>query len=233
MAPMPDRARPAPPLDPVEWRPMVPLATRKPPEIRDAVLEPLWTGTRVVAHVSRTEPRVRLLDVFGVDLAPEIGGLAALVADAVDADEAIIDGILTDQATRGGIGASTITQPRVSLASVMFHHDPGVEIVRPADTAADGAGPVEAFVALDLLRLDGEALLDVPLLERKRLLESVVGESERVRVSVLVRPPVDAWVATWQAAGLRGAMLKAANSRYVPGGRTIEWRTVTRVAARR
>jgi hypothetical protein len=29
------------------------------------------------------------------------------------------------------------------------------------------------------------------------------------------------------------AMLKAANSRYEPGGLSIEWRTVTRVAGRR
>ena len=53
------------------------------------------------------------------------------------------------------------------------------------------------------------------------------------RPPVHARPPVDAWVATWQGAGLRGAMLKGANSRYLVGGRTLEWRTVTRVAARR
>ena len=44
-----------------------------------------------------------------------------------------------------------------------------------------------AFVAVDLLDLDGEPLLDVPLQERRRLLESVVDERVQVRVSSLVR----------------------------------------------
>jgi len=76
-------------------------------------------------------------------------------------------------------------------------------------------------------------LLDVPLLERKRLLESVLDQGPLVRVSVICRPPVNGWVASWQGAGLRGGMLKAANGRYIPGDRTPEWRTITKVGARR
>ena len=79
----------------------------------------------------------------------------------------------------------------------------------PVRAAADGGGR-----GLSLLRLE-------------------LVQGDRVRVSVLCRPPVDAWVATWQASGLRGAMLKAANGRYIPGDRTPEWREVTKVAARR
>jgi ATP-dependent DNA ligase len=73
----------------------------------------------------------------------------------------------------------------------------------------------------------------VPLLERKRLLESVLTQSDVIRVSVHARPPLDPWVATWKSAGLRGAILKAANSRYLPGSFSDQWREVTRVAARR
>ena len=89
------------------------------------------------------------------------------------------------------------------------------------------------LVAVDLLRVDGESLLDIPLLERKRLLEGVVVPSDRVRISVHTRPPVSTWVASWKAAGLRGAMMKGANSRYVPGGFSADWRTVTQIAGRR
>ena len=76
-------------------------------------------------------------------------------------------------------------------------------------------------------------LLDVPLLERHRLLESVLAQGPLVRVSVLCRPPIDPWVATWQASGLRGGMLKAANGRYLPGDRSPEWRAVTKLASKR
>lgn len=220
---------PPPPADLLTWQAMRPAVVKTPPSISDPVLEPLWTGARVLAHINPGEPRVRLLDQYGVDMVATMPDLAAMVADAVDADDAIVDAVITPEATRGGVGAAAITEPRTSVTSLVWKQDPGVTVVRrgPLDDAADG------FVAVDLLRLDGQSLLDLPLLERKRLLESVIRQSERVRVSVLVRPPVDGWVATWQGAGLRGAMMKGANSRYEVGGRTVEWRTVTRVAGRR
>ena len=75
-------------------------------------------------------------------------------------------------------------------------------------------------------------MLDVPLLERKRLLESLIAPGPLVRTSPMVRPPVDSWIATWKSVGLRGGILKAANSRYRPGAETVEWREVERLAGR-
>lgn len=122
-----------------------------------------------------------------------------------------------------------VTESRTSMASMFMMREPSVEIVRKDEPDE----LVTAFVAIDLLRVDGQELLDVPLLERKRILEAVVVESERVRVSPHARPPVETWLATWKSAGLKGAMLKAANSRYIPGGLSPEWHAVTRVAAKR
>jgi bifunctional non-homologous end joining protein LigD len=219
--------RPDVPNDPLEWRPQRALETRRPVEIRDPLVEPLWSGTRVIVHVNPAG--VRMLDAFGVDIAPEEPALADAARAALGTDDAVLDAILTDQATRSGEGASIITESRTSMMSLLASRDVNVEITR-----RDTPGTTElALVALDLLMLDGESLLDVPLLERKRLLESVIEQSERVRVSVHARPPVDPWVATWKGAGLRGAILKAANSRYVPGSFSDEWREVTRVAGRR
>ena len=39
------------PADPREWAPMRPNRGRRAFEIRDAVLEPFWSGVRVIAHV--------------------------------------------------------------------------------------------------------------------------------------------------------------------------------------
>ena len=219
---------PLAPADPLDWRPMKPLVTRRPLTIRDPIVEPLWSGTRVIAHIHAGQP-TRLIDKFGVDLAEDEPALAASVVAAVQADDAVIDGVLTDEATRSGEGAAIISEPRASVMTFMFKQDPGVEVERK-DVNTD---PSEAFVALDLLWLDGQSLLKVPLLERKRLLESVVTPGDLVRVSVHARPPVEAWVASWKSAGLLGGMMKAANSRYEPGTQTDQWRTVTRVAGRR
>lgn len=221
------------PDDPLDWRPQVPLVTRKPPTIQDPVVEPLWSGERVLVHVDHAEGqvRVRIIDRFGIDLAPVDPALTAAIGDAIDADTAIVDGILTDQATRSGTGTAIVAEARVSMMGTWLSQEPGVTVER---RTLDGEGETpEALVAVDLLSVDGQQLLEVPLLERRRLLESVIRPGELVRVSVLCRPPIDPWVATWQASGLKGAMLKAANGRYLPGDHTPEWRTVTRVAARR
>jgi ATP-dependent DNA ligase len=80
-----------------------------------------------------------------------------------------------------------------------------------------------AFVAVDLLELEGEPLLDVPLQERRRLLESVIREGESVRLSPVVRHPIDAWLATWRASGFTHYVAKRQNARYAAGEQNDDW----------
>jgi ATP-dependent DNA ligase len=228
--------RPSVPDDPLEWRPQEPLVTRTLVTIKDPVIEPLWSGERVLVHVdhpAQGAARVRMIDRFGVDLAPVDADIAAAIGEAALADDAILDGILTAQASGGGVGTAVVAEAHRPTASSLLGSlagDPGITVTRRGRDETEGT---EAFVAFDLLRVDGQVLLDVPLLERHRLLESVVSPGPMVRASVLCRPPIDPWIATWQASGLRGGMLKASNGRYLPGDRTPEWRAVTRIATRR
>ena len=80
-----------------------------------------------------------------------------------------------------------------------------------------------AFVAVDLLELDAEPLLDIPLQERRRLLESVIRESESVRLSPIVKHPIDGWLATWRASGFTHYVAKRQNARYAAGEQTEDW----------
>jgi ATP dependent DNA ligase domain len=220
------------PRDPMEWRPMVPLQARTPVTVTDPVIEPLWSGARTLLHYDLAregDAVVVLTDMKGAKLEPSDPEVTTALEQAIFSRDAVVDGVLTLEASRGGEGASPITESTARVGSFMFGRDSGLDIRR-----RDGSeGTTLAFVAIDLLRIDGQSLLDVPLLERKRLLESVVVPSDRVRVTIHTRPPVDVWVASWKAAGLKGAMLKGANSRYVPGGYSEHWRTVTRIGQRR
>lgn len=89
------------------------------------------------------------------------------------------------------------------------------------------ATPVEertpVAVVVDLLEIDDQTLLDVPLLERRRLLESVVVESDEVRITPAARAPIQASMNAWRAQGFQATMAKHANSRYLPGERNAEW----------
>ena len=79
------------------------------------------------------------------------------------------------------------------------------------------------IVALDLLELDGEPLLDVPFQERRRLLESALSPSAEVPIGPLVKHPVGSWLATWRSEGFGHYVAKRQNARYAPGAMTGDW----------
>ena len=67
---------------------------------------------------------------------------------------------------------------------------------------------------------------DVPLLERKRILDSAFEERTLVRRTPFVRPPVRRWMVAWRGLGFREVAFKAANSRYTPGRSNEGWAAV-------
>ena len=219
------------PRDPHDWRPQAVRRSRRTPEIRDPILEPFWQGIRVLAHFRAEQPgtdgpSLELIDDEGEEVSYAATATAEALARSIMALDAVVDGILTPQATAAQVGTSLVATAHVPMTSFILPHRPEVthEPARNYDPAFNSL----AFVALDLLSVDGQRLLDVPLLERKRLLESLFVQGDLVRVSPYTRPPVKPWLNSWKSAGFRGLMMKAANSRYRPGGETSEWTLIER-----
>ncbi|MEP7158782.1 MAG: hypothetical protein ABI797_05100 [Chloroflexota bacterium] len=230
---MPTSQQPPIPADPREWRPQVIQRGRHVPSIINPLVEPLWSGDRVIVHYVESERSdqwgdITVLDEFGDD-ALDLAPIALdFLRRSVRASEAVIDGIITTQATGGGEGTVTVLEGRTQPLKKMFIGGRSSDVTfEPIKSGRHPGDP--AFVAIDLLSIDGQTLFDVPLLERKRLLEAAIEESELVRLSPVVRPPLRQWFATWRASGLRGIVLKSSNSRYEPGGETSEWATVERM----
>jgi len=218
--------------NPRDWRPQRLPRGRYQPEVINPVVEPLWSGTRVIAHFrdsgSDEWGTVEVLDEFGDDASAEAPLAVEHLRRSVLATEAVIDGILTEQATIGGEGTAVVVFARSSPVKrlVMGGPESDIKFDPPKGPPRRGEG---AFVAVDLLSIDGQTLFDVPLLERKRVLEGVIEQSELVRISPVVRPPIRQWFSSWRSAGLRGLMMKSSNSRYTPGGETTEWAKVERM----
>jgi ATP-dependent DNA ligase len=205
-----------------------------PHKIEDPLCEPLWGGRRVFVEVS--DGRVAIRDTDGNDLAG-YDALSEAIAISAYADELLIDGSLLPAPLRDAEGARI----RIGLDAVETPGDrakhmfvgqspmtPRREALRRADEArapAPGKEPA-ALVATDLLWIDGQSLLDIPLLERKRVLDSAVGEGELVRRSKVVRPPIEMWFAQWRALGFEEVTFKSANGRYVPGTVSKDWTVV-------
>jgi hypothetical protein len=208
------------------WQPQRP-GDRRPRDIRDALVEPDWEGLRVVAAVDEAEA-VFVREGEAVVVPDE---LAAAMRGAFNALGALLEGQLTTRALRSGEGVKVPSAPveRPSMIvprALRRKDDPWVrsqEHERRASAeaatvlAALAGGSRHAFVATDLLWLDGMPLDDIPLLERKRLLASVIDEAELVRVGAYVTAASVATHVTWSAMGFRELHYRAANSRYRAG----------------
>ena len=215
-----------------DWRPQG-FGDSRAAAIDDPLVEPLWTGLRVLAHVDAG--RTTLLDLDGdpVDDFPEIN--TALGA-AIRAGRVVVDAHLTHQpvqaiaevAARDGEATETPTATAVVGQWWFGGLLRGRRRKPPIDPDSIGRDPLPAdadiaIVVVDLLSIDDEPLLDVPLLERKRILDSVVVESELVRRGIYIRPPIDTWVGSWRSFGFNRMAFKAANSRYMPGLPNPDW----------
>ncbi|CAN5799049.1 hypothetical protein BH24CHL5_BH24CHL5_07780 [soil metagenome] len=222
--------------NPHDWRPQRIRPGRYVPDVIDPILEPLWTGTRVMVHFRDSSQgdewgSVEVLDEQGNDAS----ALAPLAVDhlrrSVRASEAVIDGIISTQATAGGEGTAVVIFARAQPIKRLITGGPDADIdfTPPKGHARHGE---PGFVALDLLSIDGQTLFDVPLLERKRILDGLITPSDLVRISPWVRPPLRQWFSTWRSAGFSGLIMKGSNSRYRPTSETTEWATVERMPRR-
>jgi hypothetical protein len=214
-----------------EWRPQL-FGGGRARAIDDPLIEPLWAGLRVLALVDRGEVSIRDLDGEMID---EFDLIAEELAASVGTDRILLDAYLTPQPVQDLTGIPIIDAIEAPKAAQAINQLWLGKFGRPQRKAPEGPAPEDegrdplplidevAIVIIDLLWLDDEPLVDVPLLERKRVLESVLGESTHVRRGVYVRPPVDPWLVSWRSFGFSRLAYKAANSRYLPGGTNPQW----------
>lgn len=80
-----------------------------------------------------------------------------------------------------------------------------------------------SFAAFDILWLDGKQVTNLPLLERKSLLQRNVVESERLSISRYIAGKGIAFYRLAEERGLEGIVAKKSASRYYPGKRTHDW----------
>jgi hypothetical protein len=212
------------------------------------VLVRVERGRPTVAPVaSAPPPAVEIRDDDGLELAGH-PDLQLALAEAAGADALVIDGYLLELPRRDaplasaagvaavapGLGDTTrqlvLGRRAAPGRPEADHHRRGSALDGRRDGAASLAAQprrdsqtVAALVAVDLLAIDAESLLDAPLVERKRLLDAVLTVGERIRRGPHTWPPAESWYGQWRALGFREFAVKAANSRYRPGQPSDDW----------
>jgi bifunctional non-homologous end joining protein LigD len=179
-----------------EYKPM--LATLEDPKhipSRDFEFEIKWDGYRILGFVSGGE--ARLLSRKDQDYTERFANVAKELAKALKTPDAVVDGEVCALDEEG----------------------------RPSFSAMQQGGPKTPIVyyVFDLLEVEGEPVIDLPLSERRARLQKLLdGRNRCVRFS----ESFDDGRALLDAAEerqLEGIMGKRVDSRYLPGKRSRDW----------
>jgi bifunctional non-homologous end joining protein LigD len=114
------------------------------------------------------------------------------------------------------------------VIAVDDHGEPDFALLQERIKGRGKLGVTNPFVyeVFDLLHLDGRSLLREPLVERRRLLASVLRTDPRVRLSEDIAGEGLAFFEAAKVRGLEGMMAKDRRSPYEPGKRTMAWQKV-------
>jgi bifunctional non-homologous end joining protein LigD len=190
-----DQAPPKPrgKVSPGKYKPMLATLAREVPEGDSWLFEVKWDGYRAISYISDGE--TTLLSRNDNDLTQRFSNVARELVKAVKSPNAVVDGEVCALDDQGRSSFSAMQQ---------------------------GSGPIVYYV-FDLLELDGEPLIDVPLTERQARLSKLLDKRNR---TVRLSETFDDGLALYEVAkeqGLEGIMAKRADSKYYPGRRSREW----------
>jgi ATP-dependent DNA ligase len=190
----------APPVEPM----LAKLAETLPAEGR-FLYEPKWDGFRAIVFRRGSDLFIQSRDLRPLDrYFPELR--EALLANLPD--DCVLDGEIVIPTSRG-----------LDFDALQLRLHPAAS--RVAKLAKEIPS---AFVAFDVLALDGRDVRDLPQADRRTLLERALANANTpVYVTPLTRDREEAadWLSRFEGAGLDGVMAKLDDGTYEPGKRTM------------
>ncbi len=166
------------------------------PEGSDWTYEPKWDGYRAIVVVAGGE--AKLTSRRGNDLTERFREAARAAERGLRSADAVVDGEIAALDDNGRSSFSLLQQGTGTLALVLF----------------------------DILEIEGESLIHLPLTERRERLEALV---DTRKGGIFVSPHFGDGKALLKAAkdqGLEGVVAKKLDSQYQPGRRSTDWRKV-------
>ncbi|MFJ4233590.1 ATP-dependent DNA ligase [Cellulosimicrobium cellulans] len=204
-----DHAEPTPAR--TDWRPML-ASPASAGDLHDDdgwAFEMKWDGFRTLAHVSHGQ--VRLVSRSGKDMTvtyPELQALAEQVP--AEALPVVLDGEIVALDARGRPSFRRLQQ-RANIA-------------KPGDVAAARRKVTVDLMVFDLLETAGRSLAKRPYVERREVLEDVLGDARApVHVPPAFDGDLDAAMETSRRLGLEGVVAKRRDGTYSSGRRSALW----------
>jgi len=194
---------------PATLRPMLPRPIAEPFDSDAHLFEPSWGGLRALAFIGPAEVAgggdVTFVDGAGRELPslPELAGLAV----RVDARSAVLDGELVVVGANGLADADEL-----------------------ARRLGGARGRPVAYLAFDLLHLDGRSMISAPLVRRREALRKVLRPGDEVVAVPAIAGEGRALHEAAAAQGIAGVMARQRSSPYLPGIKSRLWRFIPTLA---
>jgi bifunctional non-homologous end joining protein LigD len=177
------------------YKPMLATLAKEVPKGPEWLYEAKWDGYRAIVDMYGGD--ATLTSRNGNDLTQRFDSVRRELERSLKTPDCVLDGEVCALDEQGRATFSAMQQGK-----------PGTRYV---------------FVAFDLLEVEGEPILDLPLTERRARLEKLI---DRRKKGVLFSESFDDGDALYHAAqqqGLEGIVAKRRDSRYQPGRRSPDW----------
>jgi bifunctional non-homologous end joining protein LigD len=180
---------------PRKYRPMLATLTESVPKGDGWLHEIKWDGYRIVATVSGGEPELRSRK--DQDYTKRFENVSKELVKALKTPDCVVDGEVCALDEEGRPSFSAMQQAK--------------------------SGTPIVYYLFDLLEVEGEPIVDLPLEERRKRLEKLLDQRNKtVRFSESFDDG-EALLAAANAQGLEGIMSKRLGTRYLPGKRSRDW----------
>jgi len=189
-----DESAPAP-RKRADYKPMLATLAREVPKGSGWLFEVKWDGYRAIGRVAGGN--ATLTSRNGNDLSERFPSVAKALEKAVKTSDCVLDGEVCALDEHGRATFSAMQQGKPGTTYVYF--------------------------VFDLLEVEGEPSIDLPLTQRRKRLEQLLDRSTR---AVQLSEAFDDGEALFEAAekqGFEGVIAKRADSHYLPGKRTRDW----------
>jgi bifunctional non-homologous end joining protein LigD len=184
------------------YKPMLARLAQQPFSGKDWLFEIKWDGFRAIAYVNQA---FSLKSRNGKELKynfPELEELTQLTSNVVLDGEIVV-----------------VQEGKPDFQALLERG----QATSPVEIELQAKRSPVVYVVFDILEKDGVSLVDLPLTERKRILQDSVKQGKHVLLSDFVEEKGVAYYRVALEKGLEGVMAKKKNSVYEQGARSGSW----------
>jgi len=193
------------------YRPMLAKPADEPFNSKDWIFEVKWDGIRAISYIDDDKISVKSRNNKDLkDNFPELEELKDLMRQAV------LDGEIVVMKEGKADFQALLERSRSNSVRDIEH------MARKSPAT---------YVIFDILEKNGKPLIDLPLMERKRILKESLKEGKNVVLSIFAEEEGKSYFEAALKKGVEGIMAKKKDSPYEPGLRSGKWLKIKKIAS--